>query len=156
MGRGSSGIGAGKETTKGNVSIGASSAEPAQPRKTLVSKEQVDTLTADYTPEKFLGDVSKWDDTMDGARWMAEDNMPASLEIGGYNFNKMGAPHVEWVSDGKLKNNVVVIMDYQSDEKVGNEYPVIQVAVRMRRYRGKVQTEIVRRDTSYTYGTKFW
>lgn len=155
MGRGSSGIGAGKGTGNSS-STGKTGVEATAPeqRKTLYSKSQVGELTKDYTPEQFMGDTSTWTGTVDDARSLAEDNMPKSLEIGGYTFKKMGAPHTEFVTDGQLKNNVVVIMDYQSSEKVGNEYPVIQIGVRIRRYRGKVQTEIIRDNP--LYGTKFW
>ena len=155
MGRGSSGIGAGKGT--GNTgSTGKTGVEAAAPeqRRTLCSKSQVGELTKDYTPEQFLGDSSTWTGTVDDARSLAESNMPKSLEIGGYTFKSMGAPDARFVSDGQLKNNVVVMMDYQSTEKVGNEYPVIQIGVRIRRYRGKIQTEIVRDNP--LYGTKFW
>ena len=143
-GRGSSNPRSGGKNVGGGTTV----------RKTLYSKSQVGELTASYTPQKFLGDTSLWTGSVDSARYMAEDNMPKSLEIGGYTFNSMGRPDARFVSDGKLKNNVVVMMDYQSSEKIGNEYPVLQVGVSIRRYRGKIKTEIIR--DSPLYGTKFW
>ena len=149
MGRGNSGIGKRK-----GAAGGVATAAPA-PMKTLHSKSQINELTADYTVEKFLGnETQQWTGTVDDARYMAEENMPNSLEIGGYTFQSMGRPLAEFVTDGQLKNNVVVTMDYQSTEQIGNEYPVVQVGVRIRKYRGKVQTEIIR--DHYQYGTKFW
>ena len=148
MGRGNSGIGKRK-----GAAGGVATAAPA-PMKTLHSKSQVGELTENYTPQMFLGDTDRWMGTMDDARYMAEDNMPKSLAIGGYAFQSMGAPTVHYVDDGKLKNNVVVMLDYQSQEKIGNEYPVLQIGVRLRRYRNKIQTEIIR--DGYTYATRFW
>lgn len=125
-----------------------------EPVRTLVSKSQVDELTKDYTPEQFLGDVSVWTGTANGARALADSNMPDSLDIGGYTFERMGDPSVSVETSGRFKNRTMVVMDYQSNERIGDEYPVLQVGVSIRRYRGKIQTEIVR--DSPTYGTRFW
>ena len=156
MGRGSSGIGAGKGKTikKGGGSSVPPATTPEAPQKRIYNKGQINELTASFTPEQFLGDTSKWTGTTADAKSLAEENMPKELEIGGYTFKSMGDPYATFVSDGKLKNNDVVIMDYQCSEKIGNEYPVIQVGVRIRKYRGKVQTEIIRDHPQY--GTKFW
>ena len=156
MGRGKSGIGTGSATAAAAANVVAAPRieQITPPPIRLYSKSQVDQLTESYTPEQFLGDTSQWTGTVNDARMLAEDNMPQTLEVGGYTFQQMGAPDVSFVDDGKLKNNVVVLMDYQSTEKVGNEYPVLQVGVRIRKYRGKVQTEIVRDNP--LYGTRFW
>ena len=132
----------------------AAAVEERRTVKRLYSKAQLNDLTADYTPEMFLGDTKNWTGTVNDARYFAEDNAPQTLEIGGYTFRNMGDPHVSWVDDGRLKNNVVVQMDYQCDEQIGNEYPVVTVGVRIRKFRGKVQTEIIRDHP--IYGTRFW
>lgn len=132
----------------------AAAAEERRTVKRLYSKSQLNDLTADYTPEMFLGRPDFWAGNVASARYLAEDNMPETLDIGGYTFRNMGAPHVNWVDDGRLKNNVVIQMDYQSDEKIGNEYPVVTVGVRIRKFRGKIQTEIIRDHP--IYGTRFW
>lgn len=153
MGRGSSGIDAKKTKANGGAGVRVEQIAPP-PARTLRSKNQVNELTAGYTPEQFLGDTDLWTGSVASAREMAEGNMPESLEIGGYTFKRLGMPDAQYVSDGMYKGNVVVIMDYQSNEKVGNEYPVIQVGVRIRRFRGKIQTEIIRDNA--IYGTRFW
>ena len=152
MGRGSSGIGATKVKTNGGSGSRIDNITPPPVR--LYSKSQVNDLTSSFTPEQFLGKSTNWSTVVASARMLAEDNMPKSLEIGGYTFNSMGAPHASFVTDGQLKNNTVVLMDYQSNEMIGNEYPVIQIGVRLRKFRGKTQAEIIRNNP--IYGTKFW
>lgn len=157
MGRGNSGIGTGKGTRRGvfkPYGNGSPTYEPATPPKTLYSKSQVNDLTKDYTPEMFIGDPNTWTGTVADAKFMAETTMPDSLEIAGYTFKPLGGVIADHVATGQLKNNTVVMLDYQCTEKVGNEYPVLQIGVRIRKFRGKVQTEIIR--DHYQYGTKFW
>ena len=155
MGKGSSGIGKGRGAVAPRASTNPGEMpEEKKPEKTLYRKSQVEEFTADYTPEMFLGDTSTWTGTSNDAKNMAIENMPKTLEIGGYTFQSMGDPTVHFVMDGALKNNTVVMMDYQCGEKIGNEYPVLQVGVRIRKYRGKIQTEIIR--DGYMYKTRFW
>ena len=154
MGRGSSGARGGKAAKKAGIKLGARIDQITPPQRTLHSRSQVGELTKNYTPEMFMGDTRTWTGTVSDAKSLAEENMPKTLELGGYTFRSMGEPHAMYVTDGQLKNNTVVRMDYQSEEKIGNEYPVLQVGVRIRRFRGKIQTEIIR--DHYEYGTKFW
>lgn len=144
MGRGRS-----KASARGVTSIASTTL-----RKTLVSKSQVGELTKDFTPEQFLGNTDFWTGTVNGAKDLADENMPNSLIVGGYTFQKMGDAIANYETSGKYKNRTIVMMDYQSTEQVGNEFPVLQVGVSIRRYRGKIQTEIIRDNPMY--GTRFW
>ena len=146
--------GRGQKNPRGGSSSNASASKEPEKVRTLHSRSQVGELTASYTPEQFIGNTSEWTGSVSSAKDMAEENMPKRLEVGGYTFQSMGQPDARFVSDGKLKNNVVVMMDYQSTEKVGNEYPVLQVGVSIRRFRGKIKAEIIRDNP--LYGTKFW
>ena len=81
--------------------------------------------------------------------------MPETLNVGGYTFESMGKPHTsfEETRGGKIRD--VVTMDYQSTEKIGSEYPVLQVGVRVwKTPKGKVKSEIIR--DGYTNKTRFW
>lgn len=126
--------------------------------RTLVSKDQVDTFTKDYTPEMFLGDVSNsWTGSGESLRRLAEENAPKTLNIGGYTFEFMNngtySPPLDY--EGKNMGKTVVKLEYQSNERVGNEYPVLQVGIRAWRTRGgKIKTEIIR--DGYTNKTRFW
>lgn len=121
--------------------------------RTLYSKSQVDELTADYTPQMFLGDINnEYTGSLNSLRYHAEDNAPDTLNIGGYTFQQLGNPHTDF--DGKNKN--IIVLDYQSTEQVGNEYPVLQVGIRVWRTRGgKVKSEIIR-DGDFINRTRFW
>lgn len=127
--------------------------------KTLTSKSQVDELTKDFTPDKFMGNLeSKFNNTTLTLKQLeetAEQNMPNTLNVGGYTFKSMGKPqaHYEMSKSGRAKHNIM--MDYQSTEKIGNEYPVLQVGVRVwSTPKGKVKSEIIR--DGVTYKTRFW
>ncbi len=117
----------------------------------LYSKSQADEFTKDYTPEQFLGDISNnWTGTLNSLKYNAEDNAPQTLDIGGYTFRSMGEPHTDFING---KN--IIVFDYQSTEQVGQEYPVLQVGIRVWRTRGgKVKSEIIR--DGYTHKTRFW
>ena len=117
--------------------------------RTLVSKSQVDELTADYTPEMFLGNKFKdlFTGTGNNLRQFAEDNMPQELNIGGYTFQAMGNPI--------LSSPTVIMLDYQSIEPVGNEFPVLQIGIEAKRTRGgRIVTRIIR--DGYANKTRFW
>ena len=124
--------------------------------RNLYSKAQVDVLTVDYTPQMFLGEqryMDLWDGTGDGLRRLAEQNMPDTLNIGGYTFqnshNDIFRPTLDYE-----KNKNIVKVEYQSTEQVGNEYPIIQVGIRVWRTKGgKVKSEIIR--DGYTNKTRF-
>lgn len=119
--------------------------------KTLYNKSQADELTKDYTPQMFLGDINnEWFGTLDSLRYHAEDNAPESINLGGYEFKLLGNPFTTFD-----KNKSVVMLEYQSTEQVGKEYPVLQVGIRVWRTRGgKVKSEIIR--DGYTNKTRFW
>lgn len=119
--------------------------------RTLYSKSQVDELTADYTPQMFLGDINnEFTETLNSLRYRAEDNAPETLDIGGYTFKKLSNPYTNFVN-----NKNIVMLEYQSTEQVGNEYPVLQVGIRVWRTKGgKVKSEIIR--DGYTNKTRFW
>lgn len=127
-----------------------------EPKKTLYSKSQADELTKDYTPEMFLGDINnRYGGTLDSLRASAENNMPETLNIGGYEFQRAGSPFTTFEQKGRGKGKDVVMLEYQSKEKVGNEYPVLQVGIRVwRTPKGKVKSEIIR--DGYTNKTRFW
>ena len=124
--------------------------------RNLYSKSQVDELTADYTPEMFLGDISNtWTGTLNDLRTSAEDNAPKTLNIGGYTFESLGNPFTDCQQVKVNKDGQSIIkLEYQSNEQVGNEYPVLQVGIRVWRYRGKIKSEIIR--DGYTNKTRFW
>lgn len=137
----------GRSTSSGMSSGGNGTSEPA---RRLISKSQVDELTADYTPQMFTGNLSTYTGSADNLRYHVENNMPDSLNVGGYEFRKMGDPHIS--VDG---NKNVAMMDYQCTEQIGSEFPVLQVGVRAWRTRGgRIKSEIIR--DGYTYKTRFW
>ena len=146
MGRGASKAGGSSKRGGGSVT----------PAKTLYSKSQADELTKDYTSEMFLGNIENtYNGTLNNLREAAEQNMPETLNVGGYTFESMGKPHTsfEETRGGKIRD--VVTMDYQSTEKIGSEYPVLQVGVRVwKTPKGKVKSEIIR--DGYTNKTRFW
>lgn len=128
---------------------------PEPPRKTLYSKDQVDSLTKDYTPEMFLGDIKNtWTGTLNDLRNAADEHAPKTLELGGYTFERLGNTYVDFEQTSKTNGWDIAKIEYQSNEQVGQEYPVLQVGIRVRRYRGKVVAEIIR--DGYTNKTRFW
>lgn len=137
-------------------SVGKTSATVNEVRKTLYSKSQVDSLTADYTPQMFLGDIeNEYMGTLNSLKYAAEENAPKTLEIGGYTFENMGNPFTTWQQTGKTTGKDIVMLEYQSTEQVGKEYPVLQVGIRVwRTPKGKVKSEIIR--DGYTNKTRFW
>lgn len=124
--------------------------------RNLYSKAQVDVLTVDYTPQMFLGEqkyMDLWDGTGDGLRRLAEQNMPDTLNIGGYAFQNTHNDIFRPILDYEKNKNIVKV-EYQSTEQVGNEYPIIQVGIRVWRTKGgKVKSEIIR--DGYTNKTRF-
>ena len=123
--------------------------------KTLTNKSQVDELTASYTPEKFLGKTELLGDTLNSLRAAAENNAPDTLNVGGYTFKNMGKPYVDFEQTGRTTGKNIVKLDYQSTEKIGNEYPVLQIGIRTWRTKGgKIKSEIIR--DGYTNKTRFW
>lgn len=125
--------------------------------RTLVSKDQVDMFTKDYTPEQFLGDITnEWMGSLNDLKRAAEENEPKSLNIGGYTFQKMpGENFTDWQqTKGNREGKSIIMLYYQSTERVGSEYPVLQVGIAVTRRRGKVKAEIIR--DGYTNKTRFW
>lgn len=134
-----------------NVPANTESTQEIRTDRTLYSKSQADELTKDYTPQQFLGDINNfYSGTLNSLRYAAEENAPEHLNIGGYTFKSMGSPHTDFVN-GKD----VIVLDYQSTEQVGQEYPVLQIGIRVWRTKGgKVKSEIIR--DGYTNKTRFW
>ena len=124
--------------------------------RNLYSRSQADELTKDYTPEQFLGDINNfYGGTLKSLQYAAEENAPEHLNIGGYTFQNMGQPHTAFEQTGRSTGKDIIMLDYQSTEQVGNEYPVLQVGIRVWRTKGgKVKSEIIR--DGYTYKTRFW
>lgn len=124
--------------------------------RNLYSKTQADVLTADYTPQMFLGQqkyLDLWDGTGAGLRRLAEQNMPDTLNIGGYAFQNTHNDIFRPILDYEKNKNIVKV-EYQSTEQVGNEYPIIQVGIRVWRTKGgKVKSEIIR--DGYLNKTRF-
>lgn len=133
----------------------SSSTSTVEQKKTLYNKGQVDELTKDYTPQMFLGDIeNQWMGTGDSLRYLAEENMPKSLNIGGYTFLNQHGDIYRPTLDYKGKESIIRL-EYQSTEQVGKEYPVLQVGIRVWRTRGgKVKSELIR--DGYTNKTRFW
>lgn len=119
--------------------------------RNLYSKEQADELTKDYTPQMFLGDINNtYMGTLNDLKYKAEDNAPESINLGGYEFKRLGNPFTTFEN-----NKDIIMLEYQSTEQVGQEYPVLQVGIRVWRTRGgKVKSEIIR--DGYTNKTRFW
>jgi len=140
----------------GRGSAGARGGGSMQTPKTLYNKSQVDELTKDFTPQMFLGDVeNNYMGSLNSIKTMAEENAPRELEIGGYTFRNMGSPNAVMEQTGKKSFKDVVVLDYQSTEQIGKEFPVLQVGIRTwRTPKGKVKSEIIR--DGYTNKTKFW
>ena len=133
-----------------NVPANTESTQEIRTDRTLYSKEQVDSLTADYTPQMFLGDINNEYMNLASLRRAAEENAPNTLELGGYTFQKTANPYTDFVN-GKD----IVMLEYQSTEQVGQEYPVLQVGIRVWRTKGgRVKSEIIR--DGYTNKTRFW
>ena len=124
--------------------------------RTLYSRSQADEFTKDYTPQMFLGDVNNlYSGTLNSLRYLAEDNAPKTLNIGGVTFESMGSPNTQWEQTGRNSGKDIIMLDYQANEQVGNEYPVLQVGIRVWRTKGgKVKSEIIR--DGYTNKTRFW
>ena len=123
-----------------------------EPVKGVLSRSRVDEYTKDYTPEMFLGKDFK-DSYMNlaGLKLAAEDNAPKELNIEGYTFRQLSGVNTS-VDD---KNRDIILIDYQSTEQYGQEYPVLQIGIRTWRTRGgKVKSEIIR--DGYTNKTRFW
>ena len=143
-------------TNQNNGSRSTNQGSVSNTDRNLYSKTQADVLTADYTPQMFLGEqryMDLWDGTGDGLRRLAEQNMPDTLNIGGYTFqnshNDIFRPTLDYE-----KNKNIVKVEYQSTEQVGNEYPIIQVGIRVWRTKGgKVKSEIIR--DGYLNKTRF-
>ncbi len=123
--------------------------------RTLFSKGQVDEITKDYTVKMFCGDINNsWLGSLDSLRYHAEQNAPKELYIGGYKFETMNnhihRPYVTF--DNKYS---ILMLEYQCDEQIGEEYPVLQIGIRVWRTKGgKVKSEIIR--NGYTNRTRFW
>ena len=117
----------------------------------LYSKKQCDAITRDYTPQMFLGDIENtYMDTLYFLKDAAENNRPDYLMIEGIRFNFSFGPYTDFVSG---KN--IVMLEYQSIEQVGQEYPVLQIGIRVWRTKGgKVKSEIIR--DGWTNKTRFW
>lgn len=143
-----------------NISIvgggGGVQAPRSTKQKTLVSKSQVDELTKDFTVNQFLGDIeNNYMGSLNSLRDAAEENAPKTLEIGGYTFDSMGSPFTTLEQTGRNSFKDIIQLDYQSREQIGNEYPVLQVGLRVwRTPKGKVKSEIIR--DGYTNRTRFW
>ena len=139
-----------------NIEKTYSSEDTLRPDRNLYSKSQVDELTKDYTPQMFLGDIeSTWTGTLNDLKESAYQNAPATLEIGGYTFEKLGNPFTDWQQiKGNKDGRSIIMLDYQSTEQVGEEYPVLQVGISVQRRRGKIKAEIIR--DGYTNKTRFW
>lgn len=123
-----------------------------EPRRSLISKSQVDELTQDFTPSMFLGDnfESTFINSPNSLKEAADNNMPDTLDIGGYTFRSMGDATVSYE-----KNKNIAMLDYQCTEQIGDEFPVLQVGISAWRTRGGgVKTEIIR--DGYTNKTRFW
>lgn len=137
-------------------SVGIVSTSTNEVRKTLYSKFQAEELTEDYTPQMFLGDVDNlYTGTLNSLKSLAEENAPKTLNIGGYTFESMGNPYTTWEQTGRTTGKDIIQLEYQSNEQVGNEYPVLQVGIRVwRTPKGKVKSEIIR--DGYTHKTRFW
>lgn len=135
-------------------STGIQSSEPQ--RNYFMSKSNVDEYTKDFTPEMFLGkDIENNYMNLAGLELAAEDNAPKELNIEGWTFQKMLGVHTGTDKIGRQQAKDAVVIDYQSTEQIGNEYPVLQVGIRVWRTRnGKVKSEIIR--DGYTNKTKFW
>lgn len=134
-----------------NIPVNVENSPEIRTERTLYSKSQADEFTKDYTPEQFLGDINNnWTGTLNSLKYAAEDNAPETLNIGGYTFDRLSNPYT--TID---KNKDVVVLEYQSTEQVGQEYPVLQVGIRVWRTKGgKVKSEIIR--DGYTNKTRFW
>lgn len=155
MGSGSSGIKGGKGKKSKNTGGGGAASSNEQ-KKTLYSKSQVDELTKDYTPEMFLGDINNtYAGTLAGLKAAAENNAPDTLNVGGYTFQNMNTVSTDFEQTGRTKVRDIVHLEYQSNEKIGNEYPVLQVGIRVwRTPKGNVKSEIIR--DGFTNKTRFW
>ena len=143
---GSSSAGAGNAETQQN-----SPSNEFRTDRQLVSKSQVDEFTKDYTPQQFLGDMNNfYTGTLNSLKYAAEDNAPEHLNIGGYTFQRLSNPYTTFENNKKI-----VVLEYQSTEQIGQEYPVLQVGIRVWRTKGgKVKSEIIR--DGYTHKTRFW
>jgi hypothetical protein len=119
--------------------------------KTLYSRAQCDALTKDYTPQMFLGDIENtYTDTFYFLKNAVKNNAPKSLMIGGYEFKFAFGPYTDFE-----KNKNIVKFEYQSIEQVGQEYPILQIGIRVWRTKGgKVKSEIIR--DGWTNKTRFW
>ena len=120
----------------------------------LYSKDQADEFTKDYTPEQFLGKIDSYYMNMASLKMAADSYAPNTLDIGGYTFRKMGDAQTSFETKGTRETDVVML-EYQSTEQVGQEYPVLQVGIRVWRTKsGRVKSEIIR--DGYTHKTRFW
>lgn len=124
--------------------------------RTLYSKAQVDDLTKDYTPQMFLGDINNtYMGCLADLKYKAESNAPESLNIGGYTFRSLGSPFATIDQIGNRAAKYAVVLDYQATEVIFNEFPVLQVGIRVWRTKsGKVKSEIIR--DGYSHQTRFW
>ena len=121
------------------------------PEKNLYNKSQADELTKDYTPQMFLGNINnEWTGSLASLRYHAEEHAPDSINLGGYEFDRLANPYATIEN-----NNSIIVLSYQSREQLGQEYPVLQVGIRVWRTKGgKVKSEIIR--NGYTNKTRFW
>lgn len=142
-----------QKKTQDNIKITV----PTPPKnEELYSKEQADSLTKDYTPQMFLGDVNNlWSGSQFGLKELARENAPQTLQLGGHTFRNMGEPFVTFEQTSRSSGKDIIMFNYQSDDQVGKEYPVLQVGIRVWRTKGgKVKSEIIR--DGYTNKTRFW
>lgn len=114
-------------------------------------RHDLEKVTKDFTPEMFLGDITNdFAGTLNSLKYHAEDNAPAEIELDGYVFKFMGNPFTCWVD-----NKNIIQLHYQAVERMWNEYPVLQVGIKVwKTPKGKVKAEIIR--DGFTNKTRFW
>jgi len=114
-------------------------------------RHELEKVTKDFTPEMFLGDITNdFTGTLNSLKYHAEDYAPAEINIDGFVFKSMGSVFTTFE-----KNKNIIQLHYQSVEKLWDEYPVIQIGIRVwRTPKGKVKAEIIR--DGFTNKTRFW
>lgn len=114
-------------------------------------RHELEKVTKDFTVEMFLGDINnEFADTLNSLKYHAESNAPEEIMIDGFVFKSMGSVFTTFEG-----NKNIVQLHYQSVEKMWNEYPVLQIGIRVwRTSKGKVKSEIIR--DGFTNKTRFW
>lgn len=137
-----------------NGNIGRSESSKKEPNKRYFLKSEVDAVTSGFAPDMFLGNIENtYMGTLSSVETAAEENAPKKLNINGYTFEQIGS-HTFSEQTGRNKNKDIVILNYQANEQMWGEYPVLQVGIGVWRERKKVKTEIIKSKQSN--GTKFW